>query len=148
MLQSHEIIQSLEAIREKVKEQLMNVREYRTFMAIEKSIAEFSDVNDIVTSLETTKEKIKDRLKEVREYQAMLAVEKSITDISEVLTVLAGTHSATRLATPEAIPVIRPAEPSQDSPLAAGVSEANVTKTEPESVVGGEADAVERARVA
>lgn len=87
--QSPGIIQSLEAIRDKLKGQLMKLPEYRAFQTIEKSIAEIAHIQDIVDHLEVGNEKIKDRLMTVREYRAILAVEKSITDITDVLGVLA-----------------------------------------------------------
>jgi len=92
ILQSPGVIQSLERVRDRVKEQLIKVPEYRALLAIETSIAEVSNIPDLVACLESAKEKIMDRLMTVREYQAMLAVEKSITEISEVLGVLAETE--------------------------------------------------------
>lgn len=90
------VIQSLERVRERVREQLIKVPEYRAFMAIETSIAEVSHIPDLLVCLESAKEKIMDRLRTVREFQAMHAVEKSIVEISEVLGVLAdGENSST-----------------------------------------------------
>jgi hypothetical protein len=133
VIQSPGIIQLLQTILDKVKEQLMNVREYRAFLAIEKSIAEVSDLHDIVAPLESTKEKIKDRLKEVREYRAMLAVEKSIADISEVLGVLAGQPAlaivATATAMPEVTPVAISTEPTPAAPVIADKAEPAVVAT-------------------
>lgn len=99
--QSPGIIQSLEAIRDRLKEQLMKVPEYRAFQAIETSIGEISHIQDLVDHLEVGKGKIKDRLMMVREYRAILAVEKSIIDITEVLGVLADTASSG--ATPKGV---------------------------------------------
>jgi hypothetical protein len=82
------VIQSLEHVRERVKEQLMNVPEFRAFLAMETSIAEVSHIPDLAVCLESAKEKIMERLMTVREYRAMLAVEKSIAEISDVLGVL------------------------------------------------------------
>jgi hypothetical protein len=90
ILQSPGVIQSLVHVRERVKEQLIKVPEYRAFLAIETSIAEVSNIPDLVVCLEAAKQKIMDRLMTVREYQAMLAVDKSIKEISEVLGVLGG----------------------------------------------------------
>jgi hypothetical protein len=92
ILQSPGVIQSLERVRDRVKEQLIKVPEYRALLAIETSIAEVSNIPDLAVCLESAKEKIMDRLMTIREYQAMLAVEKSITEISEVLGVLAETE--------------------------------------------------------
>ena len=92
ILQSPGVIQSLERVRDRVKEQLIKVPEYRALLAIETSIAEVSNIPDLAACLESAKEKIMDRLMTIREYQAMLAVEKSITEISEVLGVLAETE--------------------------------------------------------
>jgi hypothetical protein len=107
ILQPPGVIQSLGRVMERVKEQLIKVPEYRALLAMEKSIAEVSDIPDLVGCLQSAKEKIMDRLMTVREYQAMLAVEKSITEISEVLGVLAEGESAN--ATPET-----PAAPQTD----------------------------------
>jgi len=100
LLQSPGVIQSLERVRERVKEQLIKVPEFRALLAIEKSIAEVSNIPDLVACLESAEEKILDRLMTVREYRAMLAVEKSITEISEVLGVLADGESANGEPTP------------------------------------------------
>jgi hypothetical protein len=82
------VIQSLEAVRDKVKQRLTKVPEYRAFLAIEKPIAEVADISDLVTHLQTAKQKILDRLKTTREYQALLTVDKAIKDISELLDVV------------------------------------------------------------
>ncbi len=97
------VIQSLERVKERVREQLYKVPEFRALLAMETSIAEVSHITDLAGYLETAKEKITDRLTKVREYQAMLAVEKSITQISEVLGVLASGEgaSATSAVSPE-----------------------------------------------
>jgi len=100
------VIQSLKRVKERVREQLFKVPEYRALLAMETSIAEVSHIPDLAGYLETAKEKIMDRLMKVREYQAMLAVEKSISEISEVLGVLASGEdsSGASAVTPE-IPV-------------------------------------------
>jgi hypothetical protein len=98
--QSPSVIQSLERVKDRVREQLIKVSEFRALLAIEKSIAEVSNIPDLVASLEPAKQKILDRLMTVREYRAMLAVEKSITEISEVLGVLADGESTHGEPTP------------------------------------------------
>ena len=99
LLQSPGVIQTLERVKERVRERLIRVPEFRAFLAVEMSISEVSHVPDLVDGLQSAKQKIMDRLLTIREYQAMLAVEKSITEISEVLGVLAEGESAN--ATPE-----------------------------------------------
>ena len=99
LLQSPGVIQTLERVRERVRERLIRVPEFRAFLAVEMSISEVSHVPDLVDGLQSAKQKIMDRLMTIREYQAMLAVEKSIAEISEVLGVLAEGESAN--ATPE-----------------------------------------------
>ncbi|MBZ0146891.1 MAG: hypothetical protein K8F62_05020, partial [Pseudorhodoplanes sp.] len=66
------VIQSLEQIRDRVKEQLLSVKEYRAFLAVQKAIDEISEVREIVTSLETVRDQVQDRLNGVREYRALL----------------------------------------------------------------------------
>jgi len=52
MLQS-EVIQPLETTRNKIKEQLSTVQEYRLLLALEKCIAQIPDIsNDTMTTLE------------------------------------------------------------------------------------------------
>lgn len=99
------VIQSLEQIRDRVKEQLLSVKEYRAFLAVQKAIDEISEVREIVTSLETVRDQVQDRLNGVREYRALLAVEKSIADISDVLGILE--EAAPAVPAPEAQPEIR-----------------------------------------
>jgi hypothetical protein len=94
LFQSPGVIQSLERVRDRVKERLIKVPEFRAFLAVETSISEVSHVPDLVDCLQLAKQRIMDRLMTVREYQAMLAVEKSITEISEVLGVLSKDESA------------------------------------------------------
>ena len=91
---SSDVLKSLETIREKVKARLMNVPEYRAFLAIQKAIAEISEVEDLVVQLDLGKQMVVERLMAVREYRALLVVEKSITDISEVLAVLTADKSS------------------------------------------------------
>jgi hypothetical protein len=105
ILQSPGVIQSLDGVRARVVEQLMNVPEFRAFLAIETAIEEVANIPDLMACLEPAKTKIMDRLMKVREYQALLAVEKSITEISEVLGVLAGgeiPNATTPAVAPEA----------------------------------------------
>jgi hypothetical protein len=118
-LQAPGVIQSLERVRDRVKEQLIKVPEYRAFLAIETSIAEVSHIPDLVVHLASAKEKILDRLMTVREYRAMLAVEKSIQEISEVLGVLADGESAVSQTEvsepPEPEMVVAPEVPLEES---------------------------------
>jgi hypothetical protein len=79
------VIGSLEAVRDRVKQRLTKVPEYRAFLAIEKPIAEVADISDLVADLQVAKQKILDRLTTTREYQALLTVEKAIKDFSEIL---------------------------------------------------------------
>jgi hypothetical protein len=79
------VIASLEAVRDRVKQRLTKVPEYRAFLAIEKPIAEVADISDLVADLQVAKQKILDRLTTTREYQALLTVEKAIKDFSEIL---------------------------------------------------------------
>ncbi len=104
LLQSPGVIQSLERVRDRVKEQLIKVPEFRAFLAVETSISEVSHVPDLADCLQSAKQKIMDRLMSIREYQAMVAVEKSITEISEVLGVLAEGESANATSETPAAP--------------------------------------------
>ena len=59
MLQS-EVLQPLETTRNKIKEQLSTVREYRLLVALEKCIAQIPDIsNDTMTTLERVRERLK-----------------------------------------------------------------------------------------
>ena len=86
--QTSNVVQSLENVRERVKQRLTKVPEYRAFLAIEKPIAEVAGIPDLLAHLETAKQKILDRLKLTREYQALLTVENAVKEISEVLEVM------------------------------------------------------------
>ena len=117
ILQESGVIQSLERVRDRVKEQLIKVPEYRALLAIETSIAEVSNIPDLVVHLESAKTKIMDRLMTIREFQAMLAVEKSITEISEVLGVLAETEinePTVAVAPPQPELAVAPEAPLED----------------------------------
>ncbi len=48
IIQTPGVIQSLERVRDRVKEQLIKVPEYRALLAIETSIAEVSNIPDLV----------------------------------------------------------------------------------------------------
>jgi hypothetical protein len=87
--QTSGVIRSLETVRERVKQRLMQVPEYRAFLAIEKPIAEVADISDLVAHLQAAKQKILERLTTTQEYQALLTVERAINDISGVLEVVA-----------------------------------------------------------
>jgi hypothetical protein len=110
------LIESLEAIRDRVKQRLTKVPEYRAFLAIEKPIAEVADISDLVTHLQMAKQKILDRLATTREYQALLTVEKAIKDFSEILDVVgndtdfdAAPAALETVVEKEEIPAIKPA---------------------------------------
>ena len=85
MLQS-EIIQPLETTRNKIKEQLSTVQEYRLLVALEKCIAQIPDISDdTMTTLERVGERLKERLQEVRDYRALRAVEETIVEVRSIL---------------------------------------------------------------
>jgi len=80
MLQS-EVLQPLETTRNKIKEQLSTVQEYRLLVALEKCIAQIPDIsNDTMTTLERVRERLKECLQEVRDYRALRAIEETIVE--------------------------------------------------------------------
>ena len=87
-MQSTEVVESLQNIRDQVETHLRNVREYRAFLSIQAAMDEISHVGELHSPLENVREGVKQRLNELREYRALLAVEKSIVDISGVLGLL------------------------------------------------------------
>src|SRR5204863_7163013 len=85
MLQS-EVIQPLEATRNKIKEQLSAVQEYRLLLALEKCIAQIPDIsNDTMTTLERVRERLKECLQEVPDYRALCAVEETIVEVRSII---------------------------------------------------------------
>ncbi|HZC57596.1 MAG TPA: hypothetical protein VE396_16370 [Xanthobacteraceae bacterium] len=143
--QPSSVIQSLETVRDKVKQRLMEVPEYRAFLAVEKPIAEVADISDLVAHLQTAKQKILERLTTIREYRALLTVEKAINDISEVIEVvgndanfdaapaasekavgkkeLPAIKSAAAVETQQAVPAIAATAPLGNVPPAATLTE-------------------------
>jgi hypothetical protein len=87
--QTSSVVRSLETVRERVKQRLMKLPEYRALLAIEQPIAEVADIPELAAHLQTAKQKILERLMATQEYQALLTVEKAIKDISAVLEVVA-----------------------------------------------------------
>jgi hypothetical protein len=86
--QTSSVIRPLESVRERVKQRLMQVPEYRAFLGMEKPIAEVAHISDLVAHLQTAQDKILERLAATKEYQALLTVEKAIQDLSQVLEVV------------------------------------------------------------
>ena len=85
MLQS-EVLQPLETTRNKIKEQLSTVQEYRLLGALEKCIAQIPDIsNDTMTTLERVRERLKECLQEVRDYRAFCAIEETIVEVRSIL---------------------------------------------------------------
>jgi hypothetical protein len=85
MLQS-EVLQTLETTRNKIKEQLSTVQEYRLLVALEKCIAQIPDIsNDTMTTLERVRERLKECLQEVRDYRALGAIEETIVEVRSIL---------------------------------------------------------------
>jgi len=85
MLQS-EVLQPLETARNKIKEQLSTVQEYRLLVALEKCISQIPDIsNDTMTTLERVRERLKECLREVRDYQALCAIEETIVEVRSIL---------------------------------------------------------------
>jgi predicted ATPase len=85
MLQS-EVVQPLEATRNKIKEQLSTVQEYRLLVALEKCISQIPDIsNDTMTTLERVRERLKECLQEVRDYRALCAIEETIVEVRSIL---------------------------------------------------------------
>jgi hypothetical protein len=109
MSQMSNAIQSLEIVRERVKQRLASVPEYRAFLAIDRPMAEIANIPDLLAHLETAKQKILERLKLTREYQALLTVEKAIKEISEVLEIVGddGTIGAAPAAVVAPVPLAK-----------------------------------------
>ena len=81
-----EVIQPLETTRNKIKEQLSTVQEYRLLLAVEKCISQIPDISDdTMATLERVKERLKERLQEVRDYRAFRAIEETIVEIHNIL---------------------------------------------------------------
>jgi predicted nucleic acid-binding Zn-ribbon protein len=105
MLQS-EVIQPLEATRNKIKEQLSTVQEYRLLVALEKCISQIPDIsNDTMTTLERVRERLKECLQEVPDYRALRAIEETIV---EVRSILAEAPSAVQPSAESTVPVGEP----------------------------------------
>jgi hypothetical protein len=105
--QTSDVIRSLETVRERVKQRLTKVPEYRAFLAIETPMAEVAHVPDLHAHLETAKQKILERLTLTREYQALLTVEKAIKEVSEVLEVMGDDGDFEAAPAPVATPAAR-----------------------------------------
>jgi hypothetical protein len=133
---SHEIIRSLEKIQDQVKQELLDVKTYRAFVALDKAIEEISEIEEIARSLTGIRGQVVDRLNDVREYRALLAVEKSVLDISEVLKVLEDASKKRAEATTDIGPIAAPAGQVTDavgastSTAAAGQSETHAPATQ------------------
>ena len=85
MLQS-EVIQPLETTRNKIKEQLSTVQEYRLLLALEKCIAQIPDIsNDTMSTLERVRERLKECLQEFRDYRALCAIEDTLVEVRSIL---------------------------------------------------------------
>jgi hypothetical protein len=134
-------IRSLENVRERVKNRLWKVPEYRAFLAIEKPMAEVADIPDLLAHLETAKQKILDRVAQTREYRALLTVDKAIKEISEVLEMVGEEESSDAVpaqavaSVPPPAPVVGLAALVQESFSAQLLSEARSfddSKVEPE----------------
>jgi hypothetical protein len=87
-MQSTEVIETLQGIRDQVETHLRGVREYRAFLSIQVAMDEIAHVGELHSPLEAVREGVRQRLNDLREYRALLAVEKSITDIAGVLGLL------------------------------------------------------------
>jgi hypothetical protein len=111
MLQA-EIIQPLETTRNKIKEQLSTVQEYRLLVALEKCIAQIPDIsNDTMTTLERVRERLKECLEEVRDYRALHAVEETIVEVRSILA-----EAPSAVQPPAAESTVSDSEPVADMP--------------------------------
>jgi hypothetical protein len=108
--QTSSVIRSLENVRERVKQRLTKVPEYRAFLAIDKPMAEVADIPDLVSHLETAKQKILDRLKLTVEYQALLTVDNAMKEISGVLEIIGEETSLNAAPAQAAAPAPSPAK--------------------------------------
>ena len=148
--QTSGLIRSLENVRDRVKQRLTKVPEYRAFLAIEKPMAEVADIPDLLAHLEAAKQKILEHLTLRREYQALLTVEKAIKDISEVLELVGDDESFD--AAPAGVATLAPKAPAptattgHETPvvgLAALVHESFLAQLGAETRTAGEAEADE-----
>jgi hypothetical protein len=81
-----EVVQPLEATRNKIKEQLSTVQEYRLLVALEKCISQIPDISDdTMTTLERVRERLKECLQEVRDYRALRTIEETIVEVRSIL---------------------------------------------------------------
>jgi hypothetical protein len=81
-----EVIEPLETTRNKIKEQLSTVQEYRLLLALEKCIAQIPDISDdTMSTLERVRERLKECLQEFRDYRALCAIEETIVEVRSIL---------------------------------------------------------------
>lgn len=84
-----ELLTSLAAVQQDVERYTLGLDRYRALIVIEKTISDFSGLEDVASPLAMLRDEVRRRLEATPEYRALAAVKKIVPELTEVLAFLA-----------------------------------------------------------
>lgn len=89
-----DILASLQTLHGDVQRRFAELDRYRALQAIERTIADFPDLNDVTHSLGDIRDRVQVQLDGTPEFRALRSIERMLPELSDVLVLLNGTSES------------------------------------------------------
>lgn len=130
-----DILASLQTLHGDVQRRFAELDRYRALQAIERTIADFPDLNDVTHSLGDIRDRVQVQLDGTPEFRALRSIERMLPELSDVLVLLNGTSDS------EGTSGAGEATLASESPVPESVANAEAIVVAPDAPPAGDLDA-------
>jgi hypothetical protein len=130
-----DILASLQTLHGDVQRRFAELDRYRALQAIERTIADFPDLNDVTHSLGDIRDRVQVQLDGTPEFRALRSIERMLPELSDVLVLLNGTSES------EGTSGAGEATLASESPVPESVANAEAIVVAPDAPPAGDLDA-------
>jgi hypothetical protein len=130
-----DILASLQTLHGNVQRRFAELDRYRALQAIERTIADFPDLNDVTHSLGDIRDRVQVQLDGTPEFRALRSIERMLPELSDVLVLLNGTSNSEEISEPGE------ASFASESPVPESVVNAEAVDVAPDVLPAGDLDA-------
>jgi hypothetical protein len=95
-----DILLSLQTLHGDVQRRFAELDRYRALQAIERTIADFPDLDDVAHSLGDIRDRVQVQLDGTPEFRALRSIERMLPELSDVLVLLNGTSNSDGIPDP------------------------------------------------
>jgi len=95
-----DILVSLQTLHGDVQRRFAELDRYRALQAIERTIADFPDLDDVAHSLGDIRDRVQVQLDGTPEFRALRSIERMLPELSDVLMLLNGTSNSEEISDP------------------------------------------------